>query len=77
MKEISEKLANELHEIIKNVELQADLSYKASKKGDITSANRHALVASVYAFDLKTHLEWHMHGHLNSEAQSAPEAIDE
>lgn len=72
MKEISEKLAKELHEMISNAELQSGLAYKAAKKGDVTSAKRHAMSASVFAFQARTHLDWHMFGYLDRENQEAP-----
>lgn len=77
MKEISEKLANELHKLICDVELQSGLAYKAAKKGDATSAQRHAMSASVFAFQARVHLDWHMFGYLDQEQQAAPEATDD
>lgn len=72
MKEISEKLANELHKMISDAELQSGLAYKAAKKGDLTSARRHAMSASVFAFQARVHLDWHMTGYLDGEQQAAP-----
>lgn len=72
MKEISEKLANELMAIIVDAESQSDRAYAAAKIGDSMSAERWALTASVRLFEAKTHLEWHMSGHLDSERQAAP-----
>ena len=77
MKEISEKLAKELHDMICNAELQSGLAYKAAKKGDVTSAKRHAMSASVFAFQARVHLDWHMFGYLDSEQQAAPVDVDE
>lgn len=77
MKEISEKLANELHKLICDAELQSGLAYKAAKKGDATSARCHAMSASVFAFQARVHLDWHMFGHLDCEQQASPEAVDD
>jgi hypothetical protein len=72
MKEISEKLALEMYELIKDAEKNSDQAYFFAKKGDATAAAHRALLASVRLFELKTHLEWHIEGHLNCEEQSAP-----
>ena len=77
MKEISGKLANELMALIADAERQSDRAYAAAKIGDSVTAERWALTASVRLFEAKTHLEWHMSGHLDSEQQAAPEAAND
>lgn len=62
MKEISEKLAKELHEKIGNAESYAAKMYTAHKhepnSGDW-------LEISCMIFDARQHLEWHMWRHEN------------
>jgi hypothetical protein len=72
MKEISEKLAFELYEYIKDAERYSDRAYAAAKRGDFKTAEHESLNASVILFQARTHLDWHIEGYSLTEAQAAP-----
>lgn len=75
MKEISEKLANELYRMIELAERESAISARHARNGFASKAEFHAISASVAASEARLHLLWHMEGHLNCEQQAAPEEL--
>lgn len=67
MKEISEKLASELYQMIVDAERSSDQAYTAAKHGDSKTAEHKALAASVKLFELRVHLQWHIDGYKHVE----------
>ena len=72
MKEISEKLANELYQMIELAERESAISARHAGNVFAQKAEFHAISASVAASQARLHLLWHMEGHLNCEQQAAP-----
>lgn len=73
MKEISEKLARELYEMIESAECESAKAVRNARAGLLAKAELHAINASIQASQARLHLLWHMDEHLQCESQAAPE----
>jgi hypothetical protein len=68
MKEISEKLANELAEMLERAETLAAKAVSSAKARDLHQAEIFAISASCAIFSARTHLEWHIDGYKHVDA---------
>jgi hypothetical protein len=68
MKEISEKLANELMGIIEQAEILAAKAVTSAKAGHAAKAEGFAISASCAIFSARTHLQWHIDGYKHVDA---------